>query len=79
LGPGGRGDHRALQVAESSNPDTTKVRRQGKKTLEALLDGDRVLVHARGCKADLAESAKPPLTAPKVIAQPAEATEEEDD
>jgi hypothetical protein len=61
------------------DPDTTKVRRQGKKTLEALLDGDRVLVQARVCKAELAESAKPPLTASKVIAHPAKATEEEDD
>ena len=61
------------------NPDTTKVRRQGKKTLEALLDGDRVLVQARVCKADLAESAKPPLTASKVMAHPAKATQEGDD
>ena len=59
--------------------DTTKVRRQGKKTLAALLDGDRVLIQARVCKAELAESAKPPLTAWKVIAHPAKATTQADD
>ena len=58
---------------------TTKVRRQGKKTLADLVVGDRVLVQARVCKADLAENAKPDLTASKVIAHPVKATEEEDD
>ena len=58
---------------------TTKVRRQGKKTVADLVVGDRVLVQARVCKADLAESAKPPLTASKVIAHPVKATDEEDD
>jgi hypothetical protein len=53
------------------NADTTKVRRQGKKTLGDLVSGDRLLVQARACKADLAEGATPALTATKVIAHPA--------
>jgi hypothetical protein len=57
----------------------TKVRRQGKKTVADLVVGDRVLVHSRVCKADLAENAKPALTASKVVAHPAKATEEEDE
>jgi hypothetical protein len=58
---------------------STKVRRQGKKTVADLVVGDRVLVQARVCKADLAESAKPDLTALKVIAHPAKATQEEEE
>ena len=51
--------------------DDTKVRRQGKKTLGDLELGDRVLVQARACKADLAEGAiLPALTATKVVAHP---------
>jgi hypothetical protein len=49
----------------------TKVRRNGKKTLGDLVVGDRVLVQARTCKADLAEAATPALTAVRVVAQPA--------
>jgi len=52
---------------------TTKVRRQGKKTLADLVTGDRVLVQARVCKADLAEAATPALTAVRVVAHPAKA------
>jgi hypothetical protein len=48
----------------------TKIRRQGAKTLAALLSGDRVLVQARACKDDLDEGATPALTAKKVIAHP---------
>lgn len=51
----------------------TKVRRQGKKTLDALGVGDRVLVQAKVCKADLAEGVMPPLTAVRVVAHPANA------
>jgi hypothetical protein len=47
------------------------VRRQGKKTLGDLAAGDRELVQARVCKADLAASATPQLTATRVIAHPA--------
>jgi hypothetical protein len=49
----------------------TKVRRRGQKTLAALEAGDRVLVQSRVCKADLANSATPALTATRVIAHPA--------
>ena len=52
---------------------TTKVRKQGKKTLADLVTGDRVLVQARVCKADLAEAATPALTAVRVVAHPAKA------
>jgi len=52
----------------------TKVRRQGAKTLGALLSGDRVLVQARACKADLAGTALAPLTASRVVAHPAKTT-----
>jgi len=55
-------------VAVGSN---TKIRRQGKKTLADLLAGDRVLVQARACKADLMEGERPPLTAVRVVAHPA--------
>jgi hypothetical protein len=51
--------------------EDTKVRRRGKKTLADLLAGDRVLVQAKVCKADLAQGATPPLTAKRVVAHPA--------
>lgn len=51
----------------------TKVRRNGAKTQAALLVGDRALVQARACKADLANGAKPQLTAARIIAHPAKA------
>ena len=53
--------------------DDTKVRRNGKKTVGDLVVGDRVLVQARTCKADLAEAATPALTAVRVVAHPATA------
>lgn len=56
----------------------TKVRRQGKKAITDLVVGDRVLVQARVCKADLAESAVPALTATKVIAHPAKPAKDDD-
>jgi hypothetical protein len=58
---------------------TTKVRRQGKKTLADLVVGDRVLVQARMCKADLKNDAMPALTASKVIAHPAKAASDQED
>ena len=58
------------------DPDTTKVRRQGKKTLGDLLKDDRVLVQARVCKADLKDDATAALTASKVIAHPAKAAKD---
>jgi hypothetical protein len=51
----------------------TKVRRNGANTQASLLAGDRALVQARACKADLANGAKPVLTATKIIAHPAKA------
>jgi hypothetical protein len=62
----------------------TKVRGGGMKTVADLLAdlkaGDRVLVQARVCKDDLKDpTAKPPLTASKVIGHPAKAEEEDDD
>ena len=51
----------------------TKVRRQGKKLIGELVVGDRVLVQARVCKADLAGGIMPPLTAVRVVAHPAKA------
>ena len=60
----------------------TKVRGGGMKTVADLVAdlkaGDRVLVQARVCKADLKDpTAKPPLTARMVVGHPAKA--EKDD
>jgi hypothetical protein len=55
------------------DPNTTKVRRQGKALISDLVVGDRVLVQARVCKADLADDVMPPLTAVRVVAHPAKA------
>lgn len=55
----------------------TKVRRQGKKLITDLVTGDRVLVQAKVCKAELADGAKPSLTASKVIAHPAKTSEDD--
>jgi hypothetical protein len=52
---------------------STKVRRQGKKAVSDLVAGDRVLVQARACKADLEGQTPPALTAAKVVAHPAKA------
>jgi hypothetical protein len=62
----------------------TKVRGGGMKTVADLLAelkaGDRVLVQARVCKDDLKDpTAKPPLTASKVIGHPAKAENDEED
>lgn len=53
----------------------TKVRRHGKKLITDLVVGDRVLVQARACKADLLVEGTPPapLTAVRVVAHPAKA------
>ena len=60
-----------LSVAVDAN---TKIRRQGKKTLGDLVSGDRVMGQARVCKADVAGTALPPLTASRVVAHPAKTT-----
>ena len=59
------------------DPNTTKIRRQGKKAITDLVVGDRVLVQAKVCKADLKDNAMPALTASKVIAHPAKAEKDE--
>ena len=57
----------------------TKVRRQGKKAITDLVVGDRVLVQAKVCKADLEDNAMPALTARMVIAHPAKAERDDAD
>jgi hypothetical protein len=56
----------------------TKIRRQGKTTLEALAMNDRVQVQARACKADLKGGATPALTAKRVMAHPAKSADAKD-
>ena len=68
----GRAYVSASAVTVATNADT-KVRRHGKKLLTDLVVGDRVLVQAKVCKADLANEATPALTAVRVVAHPAEA------
>ena len=53
--------------------DATKVRRNGQKLLTNLVVGDRLLVQARACKADLTASTAPTLTGVRVVAHPATA------
>jgi hypothetical protein len=67
----GRAYVAAAQPTSVLVDEDTKVRRRGKKELGDLLSGDRVLVQARTCKADLAEGATPQLTAKRVVAHPA--------
>ena len=57
----------------------TKVRRKGKALIGDLVVGDRVLVQAKVCKFDLNDNAMPGLTASKVVAHPAKASQEEED
>ena len=59
--------------------DDTKVRRQGKKKITDLVVGDRVLVQARVCKADLKDNLMPSLTASRVVAHPAKTENTQDD
>jgi hypothetical protein len=49
---------------------STKINRQGHHLATDLQNGDRVLVHARVCKADLANGGQPSLTATRVVAHP---------
>ena len=51
----------------------TKVRRNGQKLVSDLVAGDRVLVQARVCKADLTAASAPTLTGVHVVAHPAKA------
>lgn len=61
---------KAAQPVSVATDASTVVRRRGAKTLSSLQPGDRVLVQARVCKADLAAGATPALSAARVIAQP---------
>jgi len=53
------------------DPTTTKVRRNGLKTLADLKPMDWLLVQARACKADLLSNTPPSLTAVRIVAHPA--------
>ena len=62
---------KASQPFPVSVTSSTKVSRQGDKSLASLQPGDKVTVQARSCKADLAAGATPALTAKMVSAHPA--------
>jgi hypothetical protein len=62
-----------LGVATVVVDQLTKVRRNGEKLLTDLVVGDRLLVQARACKADLSQEAPPALTVVRVVAHPAKA------
>ena len=62
-----------LGTANVTVDETTKVRRNGKKLLTDLVVGDRLLVQARACKADLTADTPPALTVVRVVAHPAKA------
>jgi hypothetical protein len=76
---------RAYKPTANVTLDTkTKVRGGGMKSVADLVAdlkaGDRVLVQARMCKDDLKDpTAKPALTASKVVGHPAKAAKDEDD
>ena len=62
-------------------PDT-KVRGNGMKTvadLSKMTNGDRVLVQARACKADLKGTVPVALTAVRVVGHPAAAAKDQND
>lgn len=74
---GGNRWARALVTAGTASvtvdPSTTKVRRNGAKTLADLKPTDWLLVQARACKADLMAVTPPSLTAVRIVAHPAKA------
>lgn len=61
----------ATQPVSISVTTTTKVNRQGDTNSADLKSGDRAVVTARVCKANLANGATPALTATRVTAHPA--------
>lgn len=63
----------SLGTATVTVDTSTKVRRNGKKLLTDLVAGDRLLVQARACKADLMTQTPPALTGVRVVAHPAKA------
>jgi hypothetical protein len=63
-----------LGTATLALDSNTKIRRNGKKLVSDLAVGDRVLVQARACKADLTTpGTAPALTAVRVVAHPTKA------
>jgi hypothetical protein len=63
-----------LGTATLTLDNSTKIRRNGKNLVTDLAVGDRVLVQARACKADLTAVGTPPaLTAVRVVAHPTKA------
>jgi hypothetical protein len=60
----------ASQPLSVTVTSSSKINRQGSKLLSSLLSGDRLLIQARACKADLATGPTPALTAARVIAHP---------
>jgi hypothetical protein len=60
----------ASQPISVTVTSSTKISRRGSKLLASLLSGDRLLIQARACKADLATTATPALTAARLIAHP---------
>jgi hypothetical protein len=63
----------ATTASVTVDPSTTKVRRNGAKTLADLKPTDWLLVQARACKADLMANTPPALTAVRIVAHPAKA------
>ena len=61
---------KATQPVSISVTTTTKISRQGDHNPADLKTGDRINIQARACKADLANSATPTLTATRVTAHP---------
>jgi hypothetical protein len=64
-----------LQIQVDAN---TKVRRQGRKTLADLKQGDPVKVHAKACKADL-KTGTPVLTARMIVAHDPSQAKDDDE
>jgi hypothetical protein len=60
--------NKSVSVALTS---ATKVNRRGDRNAADLKSGDKVNIHARACKADLANNGSPSLTATRVTAHPA--------
>ena len=77
MGPCVRRGHGSTDVAVDP---TRRFAVRARSAIGDLDVGDRVLVQAKVCKADLKNDAKPSLTASKVIAHPAKpANDQEDD
>ena len=71
--PRNRGESQATGSLKGRLDSVSKqlLEHEGHPDLAKLAAGDRVLVQARVCKADLAEGAVPALTAVRVVGHPA--------